>query len=54
MSKLVIAEKPSVANSIADVLGANQREDPSIIELLCYRAKRIIELYQESKKIISG
>ena len=27
MSKLVIAEKPSVANSIADVLGANQRED---------------------------
>lgn len=25
--KLVIAEKPSVANSIADVLGANDRED---------------------------
>lgn len=25
--QLVIAEKPSVANSIADVLGANERKD---------------------------
>lgn len=31
MSKLVIAEKPSVGKSIADVLGANEREDGCFI-----------------------
>ena len=40
--KLVIAEKPSVAQSIAKVIGADKREDGYLEgkRVRCYRKKR--------------